>query len=91
MAIDAVVAYFYVLMLSDKRVNYFFANSDMVKQHKRQKDFITMALGGPNNYDGLDMKSAHHKMPIGKMEFDATWENLEKSLKHYKVSQKNIE
>lgn len=75
-AISAVVDKFYDIMLKDERVLAFFKNTDMTKQRKQQKSFITMAVGGPNHYDGKDMKEAHAKFAIGKKEFDATWENL---------------
>lgn len=55
-AIKSVVDRFYVYMLDDKRVKEFFKNTDMIKQRKKQTEFITMVTGGPNNYEGLDMK-----------------------------------
>lgn len=64
-AIKSVVDKFYVYMLSDPDVKDFFANTDMNKQRQRQTDFITLATGGPNNYQGLDMKKAHEKFKIG--------------------------
>ena len=53
-------------MLSDPIVNSFFAQTDMDKQIKRQKQFITLVTGGPNIYEGTDMKNAHAKFKIGK-------------------------
>jgi truncated hemoglobin YjbI len=38
----------------------------MTKQKQAQKAFITMVTGGPNNYHGADMKTAHEKFKIGK-------------------------
>lgn len=90
-AIKSVVDKFYVYMLDDARVKEFFKNTNMDKQRKRQTTFITMVTGGPNHYDGADMKAAHKGMKIGKMEFDATWENLVKSLHDHKVSENLIE
>lgn len=52
-------------MLSDPRTKEFFKNTDMNKQRARQTDFISMATGGPNNYQGLGMKEAHKNMKIG--------------------------
>ncbi len=63
-------------MLKDDRVAHYFATTDMKKQRSRQKQFITLVTGGPNIYEGTDMKSAHCKLSIGHMEYDATWENL---------------
>lgn len=57
-------------MLSDEIVAPFFANTDMTKQKARQKQFITLVTGGPNVYEGVDMKKAHEKFKIGKKEFD---------------------
>ncbi len=78
-------------MLSDDRVKDFFANTDMKKQRERQTQFITMACGGPNKYEGEDMKKAHLKFKIGHKEFDATWENLVKSLHDHKVPENLIQ
>jgi len=64
-AINAVVDKFYEIMLSDPLVSSFFANIDMGKQIQKQKDFITLVTGGPNNYGGTDMKTAHSKFKIG--------------------------
>lgn len=72
-AITAVVDKFYDFMMKDDRVNAFFKNTDMVKQRKSQASFITMVTGGPNHYEGRDMKEAHAKFAIKKLEFDATW------------------
>lgn len=58
-AVNAAVDIFYRKMLSDGRVSGFFDNTDMDKQIDKQKAFLTMAFGGPNNYTGLDMASAH--------------------------------
>lgn len=58
-AIDAAVDIFYRKMLGDNRVNYFFDNTDMDKQIAKQKGFLTLAFGGPNNYTGKDMREGH--------------------------------
>jgi hemoglobin len=86
-AISAVVDKFYEFMLSDDITSPFFAKTDMKRQRQMQKNFITMVSGGPNNYMGTDMKTAHAKFKIGKKEFDETWNNLEKSLNFFCVPQ----
>jgi hemoglobin len=52
-------------MLADPIVKDFFKDTDMTKQRQRQTQFITMATGGPHNYEGLAMKPAHEKFAIG--------------------------
>lgn len=78
-------------MQADEVVAPFFANTDMTKQAQRQKQFITLVTGGPNNYEGVDMKKAHDKMKIADKEFDATWANLLKSLNDHKVPENLIQ
>jgi len=57
---------FYRKMLSDDRVSHFFDDIDMDRQIAKQKAFLTMVAGGPNNYTGRDMRSAHkHLMEKG--------------------------
>lgn len=53
-------------MLNDPIVSPFFSKTNMQKQKTRQKQFISMISGGPNKYEGTDMKTAHAKFKIGK-------------------------
>jgi hemoglobin len=78
-------------MMADPIVAPFFSNTDMDKQRSRQKQFITLVTGGPNVYEGVDMKKAHEKMSITKQHFDQTWNNLLKSLNDHKVPQDMID
>jgi hemoglobin len=84
-AISAVIDRFYVLMLDDGRVSHFYKSADLAKLKCRMKEFITLVTGGPNNYKGTDMETAHCKLNITQKDFDATWENLEKVLKEFNV------
>jgi hemoglobin len=82
-AVDAAVDIFYRKVLSDYRINRFFDNSDMEKQAAKQKAFLTMAFGGPNNYSGTDMRTAHAKfvkMGLNDSHFDAVMEHLTATL-----------
>ncbi len=58
-AIDAAVDIFYRKMLMDDRVSSFFETTDMEGQIAKQKGFLTMAFGGPNEYTGLSMREGH--------------------------------
>lgn len=78
-AVNAAVELFYRKVLSDYRINRFFDNSDMEKQIAKQKAFFTMAFGGPNNYTGQDMRTAHAhlvKMGMNDFHFDVVMEHL---------------
>ena len=58
-AVDAAVDIFYRKVLSDDRVNGYFDDVDMEAQANKQKGFLTMVFGGPNNYTGKDMRKGH--------------------------------
>ena len=58
-AVDKAVEIFYRKVLADDSVNKFFDGVDMDKQIAKQKGFLTMVFGGPNNYTGKDMRDGH--------------------------------
>lgn len=92
-AVDAAVDVFYRKVLSDYRINRFFDGADMDTLAAKQKAFLTMAFGGPNNYSGKDMRDAHAKfvkMGLDDSHFDAVVENLAETLIELGVSQELI-
>jgi len=93
-AVNAAVDIFYRKVLSDYRINRFFDNSDMEKQAAKQKAFLTMAFGGPNNYTGTDMRQAHDhlvkKMGLDDSHFDAVMEHLTATLQELNVPENLI-
>lgn len=90
-SIDAAVDAFYVKVLADKRVNHFFEDISMPKQHRKQKEFLSAALGGPIPWTGKDMRKAHDGMGLTEEHFNAIAENLIATLKDLKVSQELID
>lgn len=83
-AVNAAVDIFYRKVLADHRINRFFDNVDMEQQAAKQKAFLTMAFGGPNNYTGTDMRNAHAKlvkMGLDDSHFDAVMEHLSGTLR----------
>ncbi len=78
-AVNAAVDVFYRKVLADDRINMFFEGVDMDKQSAKQKAFLTMALGGPSNYSGKDMREGHAHLVakgLNDSHFDAVMENL---------------
>ena len=78
-AVDAAVDVFYRKVLADDRINQYFEGVDMDQQAAKQKAFLTMALGGPNNYTGKDMREGHAHLVekgLNDTHFDAVMENL---------------
>lgn len=87
-AVNAAVDIFYRKVLADARINKFFEGVDMGKQAAKQKAFLTMALGGPHNYTGKDMRDGHAhlvKAGLNDSHFDAVMENLGATLQELNV------
>jgi hemoglobin len=84
-AVEAAVDLFYRKVLADDRISHYFDSVDMDAQRGKQKAFLTFAFGGPHNYAGKDMRSAHAKLKLSEADFDAVMENLGGTLKELGV------
>lgn len=92
-AVNAAVDIFYRKVLSDDRISHWFEGVDMDKQAAKQKAFLTLAFGGPNNYTGEDMRKGHaHLVERGltDSDFDAVIENLGATLTELNVPEELI-
>jgi hemoglobin len=90
-AIKLVVDDFVANLAADPRVNQRFKGLDAGRVTKLQTnlaDQICDATGGPCAYLGKDMKAVHTGMGITEAEWNATVEDLVKSLNKFKVGQK---
>jgi hemoglobin len=93
-AVEAAVDSFYRKVLKDDRIKRFFDGVDMDKQIAKQKAFLTMVFGGPNNYSGRDMRAGHAhllQMGLNDSHVDAVIENLGQTLAELGVEQPLIE
>jgi len=91
-AISAVVDEFVANVAGDDRINKFFAQTASDKTRldsfkKKLVDQICQASGGPCEYTGKDMKSAHQGMGIADADFGALVEDLVKALDKFKVGE----
>lgn len=84
-AISAAVDVFYKKILADKRVNHFFEDVSMSRQHNKQKAFIGAALGGPEPWTGKDLRKAHASLDLTEEDFGIIAVHLQKSLEELKV------
>ena len=92
-AVNAAVDIFYRKVLADDRISEFFDGVDMDKQAAKQKAFLTMAFGGPNNYTGEDMRRGHAHLVargLNDSHFDAVVELLGATLKELGVADELI-
>lgn len=93
-AVDAAVDIFYRKVLSDPRISDFFDDVDMERQAAKQKSFLTMAFGGPNHYNGMDMRRGHAHLVargLNDTHFDAVVEDLGATLRELNVPQEQID
>ena len=93
-AIDAAVENFYRRVLQDELLAPYFSDIDMDKQMAKQAAFLTMVTGGPNNYSGRDMRTAHARLVergIGDQHFDHVVKHLGDTLAELGVAKELIE
>jgi len=93
-AVDQAVEIFYRKVLRDDRVNEYFDGVDMEEQINKQKGFLTMVFGGPNEYTGKDMREGHKDLVargLNDSHVDAIIELLGATLKELGVADSDIE
>ncbi|HMK79615.1 MAG TPA: group 1 truncated hemoglobin [Xanthobacteraceae bacterium] len=87
-AIQAVVDDFVGNVAADRRINGFFANADIPRLKRNLVDQICAGTGGWCIYTGRDMKTAHAGMGIRNRDFNALVQDLQKTLRKFKVSRR---
>jgi hemoglobin len=92
-AVDAAVDLFYRKVLTDPDVMDFFDTTDMDDQRAKQKSFLTMAFGGPHEYTGQDLRTAHAHLVadgLNDSHFDKVAGHLQATLEELEVDEKSI-
>ena len=87
-AITAVVEEFVGRTTTDPRIKFRFFNVDATNLKKNLVDFVCVATGGPCQYTGRDMTTAHAGMDLSDDEFNALVEDLVGALDKFKVPAK---
>jgi hemoglobin len=93
-AIMAAVDRFYDKVLADELTRPFFEGLNMEAQSKKQVAFMAWAFGGPAEYRGRDLRSAHTKLVargLGDAHFDAVARHLETTLEELEVAPELIQ
>jgi len=84
-AITAVVDDFVGNVARDKRINGFFAQTNIPRLKFLLVQQICQASGGPCIYTGRDMKSTHRGMGVAGRHFNALVQDLGRSLNKFRV------
>ena len=87
-AIVAVVDDFVGNVAADKRINGYFAKTNIPRLKELLVEQICAGTGGPCKYTGRDMKTAHAGMGVNDAAFNALVEDLVKTLDKFKVPAK---
>lgn len=74
--VNALLDAFLTNVLADNAVNWMFANADAAALKASLHDQISSLSGGPNAYNGPDMKSLHADMAITDDQFNAVASDL---------------
>ena len=84
-AIITVVDAFVANVAADKRIDRFFANTDMPRLKRRLVEQICAGAGGPCEYKGGSMRVAHRGLGIRDLDVDALVQDLGKTQNEFKV------
>lgn len=94
-AVKKAVDIFYERVLADPLLSPYFEGVDMKKQMLMQRDFLTLALGGPTIYSGKGLRKAHkhlvHERGLDDIHFDAVLGHLGATLTELGVPDHMIE
>ena len=75
-AIADVVVTFYKMMMADPSTAHYFDGYDVEEVMSHQHAFLCVATGGPLDYVGRSIRSAHEPLSISNDAFDRTVEHL---------------
>lgn len=87
-AIVAVVDDFIANVAADERINASFANTDIPALKANLVDQVCAGAGGPCEYTGKDMKTAHAGMAITEDQFNAMGEDMLMTLDKFAVPER---
>ena len=85
-AVDA----FYAKLQADPVLAEFFSGSDLGGLKTHQRMFLTAAFGGPDAYEGRDMRAAHMHLAITDTDFDRFIGHLGETLTEYGVAAERV-
>ena len=74
------VEHFYSRLKADPYTEAFFEGIDLANLATHQTMFLTAALGGPDEYEGRDMRAAHAHLQITDTDFDRFIDHLVETL-----------
>ncbi len=86
-AIESLIIDFYVRVMADPELAPFFRSSSLEKLHGMQREFFSMALGGPVAYTGRPLAHVHHGRGITTGHFSRFGGHLLATLENMGISE----
>ena len=84
-AIAAVVDEFYDRVLADEELESYFEDTDTAALREHQTQFLSSVAGGPDQYGGADMATAHEGLGVTAAHFGRLAEHLDDALREFDV------
>lgn len=88
--VNAMVEDFYQNVMANPSLSHFFENVDMAKQKEHQTNFLSFALGGPNQYTGRELAQAHTNLGSSHEHFDLIMGHLQDALRKHEFAPEHI-
>jgi hemoglobin len=89
--ISKVVDAFYERVLADERLAPLFEDTDMNSLRAHQTQFLSSVTGGPGEYTGADMQTAHRHLGIEREQFALVAAHLRESLEAFDVPEEDVD
>lgn len=89
--IAALIPAFYARVLADPELAPFFKHTSLEQLHEMQREFFTMATGGPIAYTGRPLAHVHHGRGITKHHFARFAEHLVETLTSMGVTPQEVD
>lgn len=87
--ISKVIDDFLVIWQADPRISQRLADADVERLGSLLKEQVTQLTGGPAVYSGKDMQSAHAKMGLRNVDFNALAEDLQLSMEQNGIASRD--
>lgn len=88
--VSALVVRFYDRVVASPSLAPYFAQADMPQLIDHQTQFLCMVLGGPNNYQGRGLRTAHARMNITEGAFAEVAGHLKDTLEEGGVAAEDV-
>lgn len=89
-AITGLIDSFYDKVLADPELAHYFEHTPMEKQRRMQREFFSMAAGGPIKYTGRTMSEAHRHLKISRHDFRRFTEHLIETMEEIGISEEDV-